>query len=163
MLRAEPCVVASTLAAWAAVHELSRTDARRVAVRAQLLTKDRPTGLVETVRRLSLLQLEPTNAVAPSADLVMWSRLGSAYSPQELRDAVDEQALIELRGTLRPAEDIALYRAEMADWPGTGELRDWQEDQRDWVKANDACRRDILERLRADGPLPLAASCPTHA
>jgi len=138
----------------ATVHELSRTEARRIAVRAQLLTKQRPTGLLETVRRLSLLQLEPTSAVAPSADLVMWSRLGSAYSPLELRDAVDEQRLIELRGTVRPAEDLALYRAKMAEWPGTGELRDWQEYRREWVTANNACRRDILERLRADGPLP---------
>jgi uncharacterized protein len=109
------------------VHELSRTEARRIAVRAQLLTRERPSGLLETVRRLSLLQLDPTSAVAPSADLVVWSRLGSAYVPQELRDAVDEQRLIELRGTVRPAEDLALYRAEMAEWPGTGELRDWQE------------------------------------
>lgn len=139
----------------ATVHELSRSEARRIAVRAQLLTKERPAGLLETVRRLSLLQLEPTSAVAPSADLVVWSRLGSAYSPQELRDAVDEQRLIELRGTLRPAEDLALYRAEMAEWPGTGELRDWQGYRRDWVVANNACRRDILERLRADGPLPV--------
>src|SRR3954453_16869386 len=138
----------------ATVHELSRTEARRVAVSAQLLTKERPTGLLETVRGLSLVQLEPTSAIAPSADLVLWSRLGSAYSPQELRDAVDEQALIELRGMLRPAEDVALYRAERAEWPGTGELKDWQEHQREWVGANDACRHDILERLRADGPLP---------
>jgi uncharacterized protein YcaQ len=138
----------------ATVHELSRTEARRVAVSAQLLTKERPTGLLETVRGLSLVQLEPTSAIAPSAHLVLWSRLGSAYSPQELRDAVDEQALIELRGMLRPAEDLALYRAEMAEWPGTGELKDWQEHQRDWVAANDACRHDILHRLRADGPLP---------
>ena len=60
---------------------------------------------------------------------MVWSRLGSAYSPQELWDAVDEQRLIELRGTLRPAEDIALYRAEMAEWPGIGEVREWQEDR----------------------------------
>src|SRR5215211_374919 len=140
------------------VHELSRTEARRIAVRAQLLTKERPTSLLETVRQLSLLQLDPTDAVAPSADLVLWSRLGSAYTPQELRDAVDEQALIELRGTVRPAEDVALYRAEMAEWPGVGELRDWQEYQRNWVAANDACRRDILERLRCDGPLPKPGS-----
>ena len=66
----------------ATVHELSRTDARRIAVRAQLLTKERPTDLLETVRHLSLLQLEPTRAVAPSADIVLWSRLGSSYSPQ---------------------------------------------------------------------------------
>jgi uncharacterized protein YcaQ len=137
----------------AATHVLSRTDARRVAVRAQLLTAERPTELLDTVRRLSLLQLDPTSAVAPSADLVLWSRLGSAYSPQDLRDAVDEQRLVELRGTLRPVEDVALYRAEMAEWPGTGELRDWQEYRRDWVRANDAFRCDILERLRADGPL----------
>jgi uncharacterized protein YcaQ len=138
----------------AAVHELSRTDARRVAVQAQLLTKQRPADLLETVRRLSLLQLDPISAVAPSADLVVWSRLGSAYSPQQLRDAVDQQSLIELRSTLRPAEDLVLYRAEMAEWPGTGELRDWQELRRDWVTANGACRRDILARLRADGPSP---------
>jgi len=138
----------------APVHKLSRTEARRVAVRAQVLTKERPSGLLETVRQLSLLQLDPISVVAPSADLVVWSRLGSAYSPQELRDAVNERTLIELRATLRPAEDLALYRAKMAEWPGTGELRDWQEHRRNWVTVNDACRRDILERLRADGPLP---------
>jgi uncharacterized protein YcaQ len=42
----------------------------------------------------------------------------------------------------------------MAAWPGSGELREWQEDVRDWVDANNDCRREILERLRADGPLP---------
>lgn len=136
------------------VHELSRTDARRIAVHAQLLTRERPTDLLETVRQLSLLQLEPTSAIAPSADLVMWSRLGSSYSPQDLRDAADELTLIELRGALRPAEDIALYRSEMAEWPGTGELLDWQEYRRDWVTVNRACRLDILDRLRSDGPLP---------
>ncbi len=138
----------------ATVHELSRTEARRIAVRAQLLTKDRPTDPVETVRQLSMLQVEPTNAVAPSAELVMWSRLGSAFSAQDLWDAVDDLRLIELHQTLRVPEDIALFRAEMAVWPGSGRLRPWQEDVRDWVTANNACRRDILERLRADGPLP---------
>jgi uncharacterized protein YcaQ len=138
----------------ATVHELSRTEARRIAVRAQLLTKDRPTDLVETVRQLSMLQVEPTNAVAPSAELVMWSRLGSTFSAQDLWDAVDDLRLIELHQVLRVPEDIALFRAEMAVWPGSGRLRPWQEEVRDWVRANNACRRDILERLRADGPLP---------
>ncbi|MDQ1599913.1 MAG: uncharacterized protein QOD68_1387 [Actinomycetota bacterium] len=136
------------------VHELSRTDARRIAVRAQLLTRQRPTDLVETVRQLTLVQIEPTSAVAPSAELVLWSRLASAFDPQEMWDALDEQQLIELHQTLRVPEDIALFRAEMAAWPGSGELREWQEDVRDWVNANNDCRREILERLRADGPLP---------
>jgi uncharacterized protein YcaQ len=136
------------------VHELSRADARRIAVRAQLLTRERPSDLVETVRQLSLLQIEPTNAIAPSAELVLWSRLGSRFDPQELWDAVDEQRLIELHQALRAPEDIALFRAEMAEWPGPGDLREWQEEVRDWVRANNDCRRDILDRLRADGPLP---------
>jgi uncharacterized protein YcaQ len=136
------------------VRELSRTDARRIAVRAQLLTRQRPTELVETVRQLTMVQLEPTNAIAPSAELVLWSRLGSRFHPQDLWDALDEQRLIELHQTVRVPEDIALFRAEMAAWPGAGELRGWQEEVRDWVSANNDCRREILERLRSDGPLP---------
>jgi len=147
----------------AKVHQLSRQDARRVAVRAQLLPRDRPADLVSMVRRLTLLQLDPVSAVAPSADLIAWSRLGPSYSPDQLRAALDDRRLIELRAFVRPAEDIALYRAEMAEWPGRpgrqgqpgrGELRDWQEYHRDWVLANDRCRREILARLRDAGPLP---------
>ncbi|MFC0031963.1 DNA glycosylase AlkZ-like family protein [Micromonospora chaiyaphumensis] len=135
------------------VHELSRRDARRLAVRAQLLDADRPSGMFDVVRRLTLLQNDPTAAVARSADLVLWSRLGSTYSPAQLRDALDEQALLELHGFVRPPEDLALFRAEMAEWPGRPPLRDWQEGLRDWVDANNGCRLDILARLRSDGPL----------
>lgn len=137
------------------VHELSRRDARQVAVRAQLLSADRPADLMDVLRGLTLVQHDPISAVAPSADLVLWSRLGAAYSPDELRDALDEQRVIDLHGLLRPAEDLVLHRAEMAVWPGAGELREWQVAHREWLEANTACRLDILERLRADGPLPL--------
>jgi uncharacterized protein YcaQ len=139
------------------VHELSRHEARRIALRAQLLAGDRPDDVMEVVRHLTVVQPDPTKAVAPSADLVLWSRLGPDYDPGELRDALDQQRLIEHQGYIRPSEDIALFRAEMAHWPGTGELTDWQVDNRRWVEANDACRLDILERLRGDGPLPTSA------
>jgi uncharacterized protein YcaQ len=135
------------------VHKLSRTDARRLAVRAQLLDAHRPSGMFDVVRRLTLLQNDPAAAVAPSADLVLWSRLGSSYSATQLRDAIDEQALLALHGLIRPPEDLALYRAEMAEWPGPPPLRDWQEGLREWLDANNSCRLDILARLRADGPL----------
>jgi len=57
------------VAPWAACdvrHELSRRDARRIAVRAQWLHADRPTRLLPLVRHISLLQLDPTAAVAPT-------------------------------------------------------------------------------------------------
>lgn len=135
------------------VHQLSRTDARRLAVRAQLLDRNRPTGLLDLVRKLGVIQLDQTAAVAPSADLIGWSRLGSTYDPEELSAALDGGDLIELNGLARPREDLPLFYARMAAWPGSGELRDWQEDNRDWVEANDVRRRDILERLRSGGPL----------
>jgi uncharacterized protein len=136
------------------VHELSRSDARRIAVRAQLLDDRRPSGLLEVARRLTLLQVDPTAVIAPSADLVAWSRLGSSYSPAQLDSASRDRSLLELRAMIRPAEDLALHRADMAEWPGRGQLRDWQQQQLDWVRANDACRRDILDRLEKSGPLP---------
>jgi hypothetical protein len=132
------------------VHELSRVDARRIAVRAQLLGSTRPAGLLETVRHLTLLQIDPTAAIAPNADLVAWSRLGSSYSPAELENALKDRALLELLAMIRPSENMALYRAEMAEW--RDESRGWQQGL-DWVRANDACRRDILARLEATGPL----------
>jgi uncharacterized protein YcaQ len=136
-------------------HQLSRTDARRIAVRAQLLDAERPAGLLDLVRRLTLLQLDPIAAVAPNADLVAWSRLGSSYSPTELRRALENRKLLELQAMIRPAEDLALYRADMADWPGRGTLREWQADLREWVEANDGCRRDILARLKSSGALAM--------
>ena len=136
------------------VHKLSRQDARRVAVRAQFLDRRRPADLVTVARRLTLLQLDPTSAIAPSADLVAWSRLGSSYSPDDLRAALDDRRLVELHAFVRPAEDVALYRAQMAAWPAAGELRDWQVSNREWVISNDSCRRDILRRLSDAGPLP---------
>lgn len=136
------------------VHELSRADARRIAVRAQLLDADRPDDLFDVVRRLTHLYYDPAAAVAPSADLILWSRLGSEYDPAELTTALAEQKLVELRGLIRPIEDVALYRAEMAAWdqPEPGEPA-WRQGLRDWVHDNDGFRLDLLERLRADGPL----------
>ena len=43
------------------VRELSRRDARRLAVRAQLLDRPWPTGLLDVVRQLTLLQIDPVD------------------------------------------------------------------------------------------------------
>ena len=119
-------------------------------MRAQLLDGERQAGLLETVRHLTLLQIDPTAAIAPNADLVAWSRLGSSYSPAELENALRDRKLLELLAMIRTSEDMTLYRAEMAEW--REESRGWQA-ALDWVRANDACRQDILGRLAATGPL----------
>ncbi|WP_027346606.1 DNA glycosylase AlkZ-like family protein [Hamadaea tsunoensis] len=136
-------------------HQLTREQARRIAVRAQLLAADRPADLLTVVRRLTLLQLDPTAAIAPNADLVLFSRLGSAYRTAELADHLRDRRLVELNALIRPAEDITLYRAEMAAFPEPG--LSWQAFRAEWIRSNDACRRDILDRLARSGPLPSRA------
>src|SRR5690349_14027757 len=135
------------------VHELTAAQARRIAVRAQLLDADRPGDLFELVRHLTILQHDQTAAVAPNAELVAWSRLGSACGYGTVAEAVDALELIDLHGLLRPPEDLALFRREMAEWPGVANLPAYLEGQARWVRANEGFRRDILDALRRDGPL----------
>jgi uncharacterized protein len=130
-----------------AAHRLSREDARRIAVGAQLLTAERPTDLLTVVERLTFLQLDPTAAIAPSADLVAWSRLGAAYDPGELRAALDrDRTLYERDAMVRPMADLRLHLADMAVWPTHDRARDW-------LEGNASFHRDVLALLRERGPL----------
>ncbi|MET0782478.1 MAG: crosslink repair DNA glycosylase YcaQ family protein [Microbacterium sp.] len=130
------------------VHRLTRDDARRIAVRAQLLTADRPGGIVEAVDGLEVVNIDPTAVVAPSADHILWSRIGWPYQPADLVRAVEEdRAIFEWGGFYRPMADLPLYLPLMRAWPP------WTA-QREWLVANDRFRLDVLGRLRAEGPLP---------
>jgi len=128
-------------------HRLSRAEARRIAVRAQLLDARRPTDLLEVVNHLTFLQIDPTAAIAPAADLVAWSRMGAAYEPVQLKQALEEdRTLFEHGARIRPMTDLGLVLAGAAEWPS-------YERTRAWLRDNDSFRRDILERLGESGPL----------
>jgi len=93
------------------------------------------------------VNIDPTAAVAPSADHILWSRIGWPYQPADLTRAIeDDQAVFEWAGFYRSMEDLPLYLPIMRAWPR-------YRDQREWLAANDAFRRDVLDRLRAEGPL----------
>jgi uncharacterized protein YcaQ len=129
------------------VHRLTKAKARRIAVRAQMLDADRPSDLLEVVQQLTFLQIDPTAAIAPSADLVAWSRLGSAYDPAQLKRAVEEdRTLFELDAMVRPMSDLGLHLAGATDFPN-------YDTSRAWFRDNDSFRRDILKLLRKSGPL----------
>jgi uncharacterized protein YcaQ len=129
------------------VHRLTKAQARRIAVRAQLLDAPRPTELLTVVQKLTLLQIDPTAAIAPSADLVAWSRLGSAYQPADLTRALEEdRTLFEHNALVRPMTDLGL------DLAGARTARS-HERTRTWIRDNERFRRDILKLLRRSGPL----------
>jgi uncharacterized protein YcaQ len=102
---------------------------------------------VQVVRRLTLLQIDPTAAVAPSADLVAWSRLGPSYRPEQLKQALEEdRTLFELNALIRPMSDLGLYLAGASERPS-------YERQRAWLRDNDSFRRDVVKLLGRSGPL----------
>jgi uncharacterized protein len=139
------------------VHRLTLEDARRVAIGAQRLDAERPTELVPLVEHLTFLQIDPTAAIAPSADLVAWSRLGGSYAPEDLRRALEQdRTLFELNALIRPMSDLPLYLASMAN------ARGMSAGVRQWVDRNDRFRRDVLERLRERGPLQSRDIPDTH-
>jgi uncharacterized protein len=129
------------------VHRLTKKQARRIAVRAQLLDAPRPRDLLEVVERLTLLQVDPTAAIAPNADLVAWSRLGSSYRPEDLTQALErDRTLFEFNALIRPMSDLGLYLAG-------ADGRRGHERVQTWLRDNDRFRRDILKLLERSGPL----------
>ena len=130
------------------MHRLTKAQARRIAVRAQLLDAPRPTELLAVVQQLTLLQIDPTAAIAPSADLVAWSRLGSSYQPADLQQALEQdRTLFEHNALVRPMSDLGLYLAR------EGRTNREHEGTRAWIRENDRFRRDILKVLRRSGPM----------
>lgn len=128
---------------------LSRQDARRIACRAQLLDVRRPWALVEVVDELTQIQIDPTAAIAPNADLVCWSRLGDAYDHSDLTNALErERSLVELSSFVRPMDDVGLLLATEPHRIHPTAL--------EWVEANAGFRADVLARLDGEGPLTAA-------
>ena len=105
---------------------------------------------------LTFLQLDPTAAIAPSADLVAWTRLGDAVPAGAVRRTGLERdrTLYELARYIRPTADLGLYleAGGLAVCEDEAVL-DAARTGRAWLAANDPFRRDVLALLREAGPL----------
>jgi uncharacterized protein YcaQ len=130
---------------------VGEAEARRIAVRSQLLDGS-ATNVLETVRHLGFLQLDPIATVAPAQHLVLWSRLG-AYDVAELdRLLWEERVLFEWDALLWPIEELPLVRGLMRRWKTSTHYKAER-----WVRGflaeNRAFRRYVLQELDRRGPL----------
>jgi len=137
---------------------------RRLAIRNQRLEgpaprrKPAPADLLETVRALRCLQLDPTAVVARNHLLVLFSRHGAFDERAFEQLAYEDRSLFEYwahEASYVLAEDLPIHRLEMRTWPPPSDSA-WRRRVGAWYDGETAFRAHILERLAEDGPLRAA-------
>src|SRR5688572_1778512 len=131
---------------------------RRLAIDAQLLGAERQSpdrrGILATVERIIWLQLDPTSAVARSHFLVLWSRLGQYEREDVARLIYKHQRLVECRSFVYPTRHLPFYLLAMRS---KSEKYTYRRFRVAWMRKNLPLRRQVLTRLRREGPLPTSA------
>jgi uncharacterized protein YcaQ len=114
-------------------------------VRAQLLDGS-ATDVLDTVRRIGFLQIDPISIIATPQELVLWSRLGPFDAAKLERLIWDERTLFEWNAYIWPIETLPLLQARM---------RSPQRHPRDraWLKKNASFRRYVMREITERGPL----------
>ncbi|WXG46452.1 MAG: crosslink repair DNA glycosylase YcaQ family protein [Candidatus Atabeyarchaeum deiterrae] len=144
----------------ASAYELTPSLARRLAITCQRLADPRPSadanGIIDVIKNIGCLQIDPMSVVAPSHLLVLWSRVGN-YDISLLDSLLwKEHALFEdwaHATSIVLTEDYPVFSTMKRNY-GKGDSA-WARRVRGWIKANNALHRHVLGELRRRGPLAL--------
>lgn len=142
-----------------AVRRMDLVTARRLAIAKQRLAgpalRSSPAKVLDVIRSIRCVQLDPISVVARSPLLVLRSRLDD-FQPRHLdRLVYGDRSLFEYwahAASIVLLEDYPIFRYRMRHWPGRGV---WSDRVRDWIELNARLRRSILAELRRRGPLRL--------
>src|SRR6185436_9193777 len=112
-----------------------------------------PENILNIVRDLGCLQIDPISAVDRTHRLVLFSRLGHYDRTHLDRLLWQDRALFEYWAhcaSIVLTEDYALHRPFMRDYP-------WSARTQAWVKQNQKLKNYVLREIRKHGPLPSRA------
>ena len=115
-------------------------------MRSQLLDGS-ATTILDTIRRIGYLQIDPIATVATPQHLVLWSRLGAFDTAELDRLLWQERKLFEWNAFIWPVETLPLLRARMRG------ARKTQGRAHEWLKENAGLKRHVLGELERRGPL----------
>ena len=143
------------------MRTISLETARRLFVLRQRLNDSDPAndaaGILNVVRDLGCLQLDPISAVARSHQLVVWSRVGN-YDLSALDQLLwQDRSLFEYwahQASIVLTEDYPIHALLMRTYTkdeATGEI---SQRYQKWLAINQRLKRHILQELRRRGPLP---------
>ena len=138
--------------------QLTPTLARRLAIAAQRLSGPLPAdpnaAMLDLLRQIRCLQLDPIRVVERTQYLVLWSRLGN-YDRDRLHQlAYTDGQLFEYWAhcaSLVLTEDYPLHHHMMSGYPKGTSL--WSQRMAQWVVDNDTFRQSMLTALAERGPL----------
>jgi uncharacterized protein len=137
-----------------ATAEISRAEARRMALGAQGFTDPRPSGRVDrrhlrrVVGRMGLVQIDSVNVLVRSQELPLFARLGP-HPRTLIDDATRDGELFEFwvhEACHVPIELYPLQRWAMEAHPRWARLRAWAAERSELLDR-------VLDRVRADGPI----------
>jgi len=103
--------------------------------------------VLDTIRRIGYLQMDPIATVATPQRLVLWSRLGPYDVGKLDRLLWKERKLVEWSAFIWPIETLPLLRARMRAYSRT------HPHAREWLAPRMRFRRQLLRELELRGPL----------
>lgn len=132
---------------------LSLTAVRNIHLAAQgLLTSPKRDAtkedVLDSIRRMGLLQIDTIHVVARSPYLVLWSRLGG-YPQAWLEEHLEENSLFEYwahEACFIPIENFARYRHQMLKPEGMS----WRFNAA-WLRENASNVRQVLSHIKENG------------
>ena len=136
------------------MHELSRSQARRIALYAQGFGKKRPSGRVDrrhlrkVLDHIGLIQIDSVNVLVRSQELPLFARLGP-HPRTLIPDATAAGELFEYwvhEACHVPVEQRPLYQWAMEAHPRWKQMRAFAAERPELI-------RSVLDRLRDEGPL----------